>query len=89
MKPRHAILRLWVLASLILGSGLLLRNRNPPLPRENASNGALQKSLETTAPPASYAEFLPSAKAPEAKACCDKPPTRASLMRSAPAAGSP
>ena len=89
MKTRPAILRLWVLAFLALGSGLLLRNRNPGPSRENDATGAQQITLETPATPASYAELPPHAKAPEAKACCDKPPTRAALMRNAPPAANP
>ena len=88
MKPRPAILRLWTLAFLALGSGFLLRNRLQPPTQRHDSNGAPQNLPGESATPASYAELVPSAKTPDAKACCDKPPTRAFLMRSAPTAGS-
>ena len=85
----NAILRLCVLAALAVGSALLLWSSNPEPPPDKASTGASEKAGRTPADPASYAGLIPPAKAPEAKACCDKPPTRAALLRGAAPASSP
>jgi hypothetical protein len=84
VKFRPTILRLWLLASVALGAGFLFRNRLSPPSSENASNDAPRNSLEPPAMPASYSELLPSTRTPESKACCEKPPSRAALMRTAP-----
>ena len=92
MKPLNSILRLCVLAALALGASLLLWSGNTQPPPAQTANGASDKAGQTgqsPATPATYAELAPSANAPEAKACCDKPPTRAALMRRAPLANNP
>jgi hypothetical protein len=89
LKPFHAILRLCVLTLIAAGSALLLWSRNPVASQDEASSAAPKNGVQAPPGPASYAELLPTAKTSEEKACCDKPPTRAALMRGAPPANSP
>lgn len=89
MKPFNAILRLCVLAALAVGSGLLLWSNNTQPPPAQIANGASDKAGQAPATLGSYSELVPPANATGAKACCDKPPTRATLMRGAPPASSP
>jgi hypothetical protein len=89
VKPLNAILRLCVLAALAIGSALLLWSGNTQPPPAQTANGASEKAGQAPATLGSYTELVPPANATEAKACCDKPPTRAALMRGAPPANSP